>query len=398
MRKMLGITVCIISLCLFYCLNRKPQNPSALCKKSLDLAVEQYFTLDKTFPDSLFPRTLHPDGSLRTCRSDWWVSGFFPGSLWLLYEYSGNDSLKERALVRTAAVEKEKLNASDHDIGFKIGCSFGNGLRIAQVPGYTETMLTAARTLATRFNPRVGCIQSWGPNQERGWEFPVIVDNMMNLELLFRATSLTGDSAFYHIAVSHADRTLKNHYRPDGSCWHVLSYDPETGRVEKRNTAQGFSDESAWARGQSWGLYGFVMCYRETKAERYLSHAVKIADFLLNHPNLPKDGIPYWDYDAPDIPGTYRDTSAGAIMASALLELGDYVDTNRSLFYRDSAVRMLRSLSGDAFRSALNENGNFLLKHGVGSLPGQSEVDVPLTYGDYYYIEAMLRFLGTGQS
>jgi unsaturated chondroitin disaccharide hydrolase len=390
--KRIFIFIIILALILYCQVQRKNDLPS-IVKSSLELAVQQYLDLDQAVPDSLFPRTLNPDGSLRTNASWWWTSGFFPGSLWTLYEFSGDTSLKDRAVARTGTVEREKWNNTDHDIGFKVFCSFGNGYRLTQNHEYRSVILTAAKTLTTRFNPRVGCIQSWGENQDRGWHFPVIIDNMMNLELLFWAARQSGDSSYYQIAVSHADRTLANHFRPDGSSYHVLSYNPGTGRIEKKNTAQGYSDESAWARGQAWGLYGFVVSYRETGYDRYLKQCIKIADFILNHPHLPANKIPYWDFNAPDIPNALRDASAAAIIASALIELSDYVDPESGKYYFETSQRIIRSLSGPQYRSKFGQNGQFLLKHGVGHLPANSEVDVPLSYADYYYIEAMLRFL-----
>ena len=387
------IFISVIIVLLFCCHVHQKSDLASIVKSSLDLAVQQYLDLEQAVPDSLFPRTLNPDGSLCTNASRWWTSGFFPGSLWYLSEFSGDPHVDECAMTRTETVEKEKWNNNDHDIGFKIFCSFGNGYRLTENPEYRSAILTAAKTLSTRFNPVVGCIQSWGENRERGWRFPVIIDNMMNLELLFWAAKQSGDSSLYRIAVSHADRTLANHFRPDGSSYHVLSYNPDTGEVEKRNTAQGYSDESAWTRGQAWGLYGFVVCYRETGDVRYLKQCIKIADFLLHHPHMPADKIPYWDFNAPGIPHALRDASAAAIMASALIELSGYVDPESGKFYFRTAEKIIRSLSSPQYRSKFGENGNFLLKHGVGNMPAHSEVDVPLSYADYYYIEAMMRFL-----
>ncbi|MBN2104150.1 glycoside hydrolase family 88 protein [bacterium] len=381
------VFIVIISTC------SRSTDLDTIVRSSLKKAVKQYIALDKTVPDSLFPRTLNSDGSVQTNRSDWWTSGFFPGSLWYLYEFSGHPKLKERARFRTRTVEREKWNNRDHDIGFKIFCSFGNGWRLTMDTSYIPVIITAAKTLTTRFDADVGCIQSWGENLERGWKYPVIIDNMMNLELLFWAAKQTGDSSFFKVAVSHADKTLANHFRQDGSSYHVLSYHPETGAVEKKNTAQGYSDESVWARGQAWGLYGFTMSYRETGYPRYLQKAREIADFILNHPNFPEDKIPYWDFNAPDIPNALRDASAAAIMASALLELKSYVNPELSAFYECSAEQILWSLSSESYRSALGKNGNFLLMRGVGNIPSNSEVDVPLSYADYYYIEAIMRYL-----
>jgi hypothetical protein len=269
-------------------------------------------------------------------------------------------------------------------------CSFGNGLRLTGKESYNEVMLTGARSLATRYRPQIGCIQSW--NSRRGWQCPVIIDNMMNLEFLMWAFRKSGDSTFYNICVNHSDTTIKNHFRPDFSSYHVVSYDTITGKVEIKQTHQGYADESAWARGQVWGLYGYVTMYRDTKLERYLEQAKNIAAFLMKHPNMPENGIPYWDFNAPDIPNALRDASAGSIMASALIELSSYTDPILSDTYLKFAEKQLRTLASDAYLAAPGENGNFILKHGVGHLPGNSEVNVPLTYGDYYFIEALMRF------
>jgi hypothetical protein len=271
-----------------------------------------------------------------------------------------------------------------------IYCSFGNGLRLTGEESYNEVILTAAKSLSTRFRPLNGCIQSWGSNNK--WQCPVIIDNMMNLELLMWAFKKSGDSSFYKIAVSHSDTTIKNHYRADFSSYHVVSYDTISGKVEVKQTHQGYADESAWARGQVWGLYGYTVMYRETGLVRYLDQAKHIADFLINHPNMPEDKIPYWDFNAPDIPNALRDASAGSIMASALIELSQYVDKPTSTGYLEVAEKQLRTLSSPEYLANAGENGNFILKHGVGHLPGKSEIDVPLTYGDYYFIEGLLRY------
>ena len=197
-------------------------------------------------------------------------------------------------------------------------CSFGNGYRLTGDTTYRSVILQSAKSLSKRFNPVAGVIKSWDHNKAK-WKFPVIIDNMMNLELLFEATKLTGDSSFYKIAISHADQTLKNHFRPDYSSWHVLDYDTQTGKVTQKLTAQGYSDESAWARGQAWALYGFTMCYRETQHPAYLDQAKAIAKFILNHKSIPADGIPYWDYNDPKIPAASRDASAAAITAARFM-------------------------------------------------------------------------------
>jgi unsaturated chondroitin disaccharide hydrolase len=372
------------------CTQEKSMN--RVIDESLAFSVKQYSLMTKVMKDKtgLLPRTIDSEGNLRTESSRWWTSGFYPGCMWYLYEYSQDQKIKDDAMMITARVEQEKYTNNNHDVGFILYCSFGNGLRLTGEESYNEVLLTGARSLSKRFRPNIGCIQSWA--SRTGWQCPVIIDNMMNLELLMWAFKKSGDSSFFHIAVSHADTTIKYHFRPDYSTYHVVSYDTITGAVEARQTAQGASDESAWSRGQSWGLYGYTMMYRETKFDRYLQQAQHIADFLINHPNLPEDKIPYWDYNAPDIPDAKRDASAGAIMASALIELSGFVGREKGNKYLQVAKAQLRSLASPTYRAKSGENGNFILMHSVGSIPGNSEVDVPLSYADYYFIEAMMRY------
>ncbi len=331
------------------------------------------------------PRTFE-GGKLKLVRSNDWTSGFFPGILWFLYDYTKDEKWLKQAQIFTAKIAKEQYNTTTHDLGFMIYCSFGNGYRLTKDENYKKTIIQAARSLSTRFNAKAGVIRSWDHNKDK-WKYPVIIDNMMNLELLFEATKLTGDSSFYKIAVSHANHTMINHYRPNYSSYHVVDYDPETGKVIKKNTAQGYSDESAWARGQAWGLYGYTMCYRETGDKRYLAQAQNIAKFIFNNPTLPKDLIPYWDYDDPAIPNVSRDVSAAAIMSSALYELSTYSKGND---YKEKANTILANLSND-YKAPLNTNGDFILLHSTGNKPGKSEIDVPINYADYYYLEALLR-------
>ena len=322
--------------------------------------------------------------------SRWWCSGFYPGTLWYLYENSGNPEVLEYARMYSARVEREKLTTDNHDVGFMIGCSFGNGLRLTGDEAYREVVLTAARSLATRFDPAVGLIRSWDHNRAQ-WKYPVIIDNMMNLELLLRAAELSGDDSLRAIAVSHADKTMIHHFRPYFSSWHLVSYDPVTGEPHLKQTHQGYSDDSAWSRGQAWGLYGYTMMYRMTGDERYLGHARGIAQFLLHHKNMPADGVPYWDYDTPEIPSTPRDASAAAVMASALVELSGMVEGDEAEEYFAFAEKQVRTLASPEYTAAEGDNGCFILKHSTGAYPFASEVDVPLAYADYYYVEALVR-------
>lgn len=340
--------------------------------------------------DSLHtPRSF--DGTkLITARPRWWCSGFFPGTLWLVYEYTRDGKFRALAERETAKVEPIKWVTNDHDVGFQINCSFGQQYRITGDAHAKEVMHTAAGSLATRFNPTVGCIRSWD-FQLRGssWQFPVIIDNMMNLELLMSVAALENEPELARVAVSHANTTMKNHYRPDFTTYHLVDYNPADGSVNRKQTVQGYADSSAWARGQAWSLYGFTMMYRFTRDAAYLDRATSVAEMLLAR--LPKDGIPYWDFDSPKIPKDYKDASAAAVMASAFVELADYVkDGSR---YLNMAERQLRTLASDKYLAKPGTNGGFILEHSVGNLPGNSEIDVPLTYADYYFIEALSRYI-----
>ena len=341
------------------------------------------------------PTTLNPDGSVYYCNLADWRSGFFPGSVWYLYELTGDKSLLPLAQKYTEAVKDAKNIKWNHDVGFMIYCSFGNGLRLTGDPEYKEVIVEAARSLSTRFRPVAGIIQSWDVDRgwisERGWECPVIIDNMMNLELLTWASKTTGDNRFHDIAVTHANTTMENHFRDDYSCYHVVSYDTITGKPHIKMTHQGYADESAWARGQAWAIYGYTMMARETGSPEYLAQAKHIARFLMNHPNMPADKVPYWDFDAPNIPNAPRDASAAAIMASALIELSQLDKSDEAKSYLDFAEQQVRSLSSPEYLAEKGTNCNFVLKHSTGHLPGNSEVDVPLSYADYYYVEALMR-------
>ena len=346
----------------------------------------------------LIPKTVAGDGRLVFIPIDDWCSGFYAGCMWKLSGLSRKAEWQERARHYTELLDSVKRLTWHHDVGFMIGCSYLNGYRMTGESAYREVIIESARSLSTRFREGAGVIQSWnvdrGWQSERGWTCPVIIDNMMNLELLFEATRLSGDSTYHRIAVSHAEATMKNHFRPDGSCYHVVDYDPGTGEVLHRHTAQGYAHESGWARGQAWAIYGYTVCYRYTHDERYLRQAERTAHYVLNAPTLPADHVPYWDFDAPDIPLAPRDASSAACMASAFLEMERYLPGKG---YGEEAARMMESLSSDRYRARVGENGGFLLMHSVGSIPHGSEIDVPLNYADYYYLEALERMKMNGK-
>lgn len=377
---------------LFSC--KAPQQPKDLIQDNIDNAVAQ-FTLQTDIIEKsgkiLNPRTLE-NGEILYVPIDDWCSGFFPGCMWYTYELTKDQKWEKLAMKYTEDLDSVKYLKWHHDVGFMIGDSYLNGLRIDNRKEYIPVIIEAAKSLSTRFRPGAGVIQSWnvdrGWQSKRGWTCPVIIDNMMNLELLFEATRLSGDSTFHKIAVSHADVTLKNHFRPDNSCYHVVDYNPETGEALHHHTAQGYAHESVWARGQAWAIYGYTVCYRYTHDKRYLDQAENIYNFIFNDPRLPEDLIPYWDYDAPEIPNEPRDASSAACTASALYEMETYLPGKG---YKETADKILENLSSPAYRAKVGENGNFLLMHSVGSIPHGHEIDVPLNYADYYFLEGLIR-------
>ncbi|MGZ3754417.1 MAG: glycoside hydrolase family 88 protein [Mucilaginibacter sp.] len=353
-------------------------------------ADSQYKFMMKELEPGKFPKTYYPTtNKFETSTSEWWCSGFYPGTLLYLYKENKDAALLTEANRIMGTLATEQYNKTTHDLGFMMYCSFGNAEKIEPAKEYKQILINSAKSLASRFDPKVGCIKSWDSKKP---EYLVIIDNMMNLELLFWATRATGDSSFYKIAVKHANTTMKNHFRPDYSSYHVIVYNPETGQVQQKRTAQGYADGSAWARGQAWGLYGYTVMYRETKDKKYLDQANHIAKFILNNPTLPKDKIPYWDYNAPNIPNALRDASAAAVMASAFLELCKYTNKTDGKLYFNTAETIIRNLSSPAYKATTGTNGGFILAHSVGSFPAGTEVDVPLTYADYYFIEALGRY------
>lgn len=373
-----------------FCLHGQEEPMEQVVRRGLTVAKEQSLLLAKSLenePDRL-PR-MYEQGELKTCGYRAWVSGFYPGVLWYMYENEPDPTLRRYAEQYTARVEPAKELTSTHDLGFMLYCSFGNGYRLTQNPHYLEVMKTGAASLASRFDPRIGVIKSW--NTRARWQYPVIIDNLMNLEFLVAMGKQTGDSALIQIANTHAQTTMRHHFRPDNSCYHVVSYDTLTGQPHFRGTHQGYSDASAWARGQAWALYGYTMMYRETRRTEYLEQALRVARYLRDHPRLPADGVPYWDFDTPAIPNAPRDASAAAVMASALIELSQYDPTPEAAGWLALAQKQLRTLSSPEYLAEPGTHGGFILKHSVGNHNKNSEVDVPLTYADYYYVEALLR-------
>mgnify|MGYP000823439338 CR=1 FL=1 len=367
--------------------------------KALDYCAEQtQRTLAELKTDSgidytMMPRNVMADEHHWNCRKatkEEWCAGFWPGVLWYDYEYTQDKHILEEAEKFTASLEfLSRIPAYDHDLGFLVFCSYGNGYRLTKNPAYKQVILDTADSLATLFNPVVGTMLSWPREVEpRNWPHNTIMDNMINLEMLFWAAKNGGNPYLYDIAVSHADKTMKCQFRPDYTSYHVAVYDTITGNLIKGVTHQGYADSTMWARGQAWALYGYTMCYRYTHDAKYLEQAEKVYNFIFNNKNLPEDLVPYWDFDAPNIPNEPRDASAAACTASALYELSTYLPDKG---YKETADRIMESLASPSYRAKVGTNGNFILMHSVGSIPHGAEIDVPLNYADYYFLEGLMR-------
>lgn len=386
MRK-LSFPILGLGLLLLGCSSQEDPDIAAV-KRGIDHARYQLTQAAAEF-DTLqgFPRSLMP--KFKEVDAKDWTSGFFPGSLWEAYALTGDEKLRAAAEKYTDRLEGIQYYKGTHDLGFMVFCSFGQQQAALADSHSADVIVEASKSLISRCDPHVGVIRSWDFGE---WNYPVIIDNMMNLEMLFWASKHTGDPTYRDVAVRHADITLQNHFRDDASSYHVVSYNDD-GTVESRGTFQGYSDSSSWARGQAWGLYGYTMCYRETGDEKYLRHAERIADLVMHHPATPADRIPYWDYNAPDIPDAPRDASAAAVMSSALFELSTLVPEEQGQKYFDYARTLLVNLSSDDYLAQKGTNGGFILRHSVGHWPASSEIDTPLNYADYYYLEAIRRYL-----
>ena len=353
----------------------------------VDFLVSQMEQNLEIFQDSLWPNTpVQKIGKRRLCNIYNWTSGFFPGSLWYTYELTGDEKLKAQAIKYTNLLNPIRHYKDNHDIGFMMNCSYGNALRLSRNDTIQAVLVETADNLCERFDPQIGCIRSWNFGH---WNYPVIIDNMMNLDLLFNASKLTGSNKYYDVAVKHAKTTMKHHFRPDFTCYHVVSYNND-GTVESKGTHQGKHHESSWSRGQAWAVYGYTACYRETQDTDFLKHAIHIANMIMERVKTD-DNIPYWDYNAPALKDTPRDASAAAVTASAFLELSTFAPDGQK--YYKYAENLLKNLSGKEYLAEKSTNQGFILMHSVGSLPHGSEIDTPINYADYYYLEALKRYL-----
>jgi hypothetical protein len=360
-------------------------------KKATEIIHFQLNKAAQTYKPGKNPRSVNPDGMVRLAGITDWTTGFFPGSLWYGYELTGDKKMEEEAKNFTLALDSIRNIKNTHDVGFMLYCSYGNAYRITGDKIYLPALADGAANLYARFSPTVGTIRSW----DFLWlHYPVIIDNMMNLEYLYWGSNQFDKPEYAKAANTHALTTIKNHFRKDYSSYHLVDYDPKTGKVLRKRTHQGVTDESAWARGQAWGLYGYTMCYANSKNPKFLDQAEHIASFIMNHPTMPKDKVPVWDFDVHNALDTAetapRDASAAAVIASALLDLSTQVKDGKK--YVDYAEEILKSLSSDVYLAKAGENHFFLLKHSVGAFLYNSEIDTPIDYADYYYLEALKRY------
>ena len=362
-------------------------NIDSLIDKDLKRAGEQLSLMSERFDTAAVTPRSWDNGVYKLLPKDW-TCGFFPGVYWLYYQLTGDKAMEKEALKFTARLSDIPAIKTTHDLGFMVFCSYGKQYEVEKDSISAAAIVEASNSLISRFDPSIGLIRSWNFGK---WNYPVIIDNMMNLEMLFWASEYTGNPQYRDIAIKHADKTMENHFREDNSSYHVVSYNND-GTVESKGTHQGYSDSSSWSRGQAWALYGYTLCYRFTKDNRYLEQSENIATLIIDNKTTPKDHIPYWDYDAPNIPDEPRDASAAAVTASALLELQLYVDKNLAKIYKDYAASIIRSLSSSEYLADKGDNGFFILKHSTGAASLGSEIDVPLVYADYYFLEALKRY------
>lgn len=388
------ILMCLpCALIIAACYPKTSEPAAAFADEALDYCVsqtERSLEMLQPYDYMMSPRNIAPGDSVwhqRPVSKELWTEGFWPGILWYAYEYSQDESILEAAKGYTEVLEfLSQQPAYDHDLGFIMFCSYGNGYRLTGDERYKDIIIATAERLSELYNPAVGTMLSWPREVPTFGGHNTIMDNMINLETLFWAAENGGRPELRDIAIAHADTTMKYHFREDGSCYHVAVYDAETGEFMRGCTHQGYADDTMWARGQSWAIYGYTMCYRFTKDPRYLDFACKVTDVYLK--GLPEDMVPYWDFNDPMIPNASKDASAAAVVASALIELSGYVEGDKGQQYLDDAKAMLESLHSN-YRSG-DINPSFLL-HSTGHRPAGSEIDYSIIYADYYYIEALLR-------
>ena len=368
------------------------------CHKQVKRALAELQQKDVSFDYTMEPRNIlkgdkQKGWNCRKATPEEWCDGFWPGILWMDYQNTQDEAVRKAAEGYTESLKGIAYRPCyDHDIGFLMFCSYGKGYEVNHSQEYKNVILASADSLATLFNPIVGTILSWPREvKPRNWPHNTIMDNMMNLDMMFWAARNGGNKLLYDLAVTHAKTTMQNHFRPDGSCYHVAVYDTISGNLIKGVTHQGYADNSMWARGQSWAIYGYTMVYRYTRNRMFLDFAQKVTDIYIKRLKETSDDlIPLWDMDDPrGTKGAPKDVSAACVVADALLELQQYVGGEKGEEYKQFAIQSLAQLSTDKYQSG-KKNVAFLM-HSTGHHPAGSEIDASIIYADYYYLEALNR-------
>ena len=368
------------------------------CHKQVCRALEELKQKDGSYDYTMEPRNIlkgdkQKGWNCRKATPEEWCDGFWPGILWMDYQNTKDEAVRKAAEGYTESLKGIAYRPCyDHDIGFLMFCSYGKGYEVNHSQEYKNVILASADSLATLFNPIVGTILSWPREvKPRNWPHNTIMDNMMNLDMMFWAARNGGNKLLHDLAVTHAKTTMQNHFRPDGSCYHVAVYDTINGNLIKGVTHQGYSGDSMWSRGQSWAIYGYTMVYRYTRNKMFLDFAQKVTDIYIKRlKETSDDFIPLWDMD--DSRGTMgapKDVSAACVVADALLELQKYVGGEKGEEYKQFALQTLAQLSTSKYQSG-KKNVAFLM-HSTGHHPAGSEIDASIIYADYYYLEALNR-------
>ncbi|HEY9415659.1 MAG TPA: glycoside hydrolase family 88 protein, partial [Pseudonocardia sp.] len=360
----------------------------------LTYTEQRLIATDAALNPPAYPVRTKPGGLWLTAGADDWTAGFYPATLWRTFERTQDPAWRQRAVTWQAGLARQTKQDST-DLGFKLFDTFGTGYQLTGDESYKRVVLDGADTVSHRFNPKVGMFRVWDKSADQT-QFRVNIDATMNLELMFWAGQNGGNPQYAEMAKRHAERALTDLVRPDGGTWMVAMYDQKTGALVGHSTKQGYATESTWARGQSWAVYGFTMAYRYTKDPRFLDGARRTADYFMRR--LPPDHVPYWDFDVPNKATAPRDTSAAAVVASALVELSGF-ETDPAAKQRDTdnARDLLTALSSPTYAPRAQPKFAAILQHGTQHFPA-GWADTGIAFGDYYFVEALNRYEKAGNS
>jgi unsaturated chondroitin disaccharide hydrolase len=354
---------------------------------------QRLLATDAALNPPAYPMRTKPGGSWLTVGADDWTAGFYAATLWRTYERTHDPAWRQRAETWQAGLARQTSQDST-DLGFKLFDTYGVGYQLTGDESYKRVVLAAADTVAHRYNSKVGMFRVWDKANDQT-RFRVNIDALMNQELMFWAGQNGGNPQYADMAKHHALRALQDLVRPDGGTWMVASYDQKTGALLGHSTKQGYATESTWSRGQAWAVYGFTTAYRYTKDPRFLDGARRTADYFVRR--LPPDRVPYWDFDVPNKATAPRDTSASAVVASALVELSGYeTDPAAKQHDTDTARDILTALSSPTY-APRNQTFAAMLQHGTQHYPA-GWADTGIMFGDYYFVEALGRYEKAGNS